>query len=133
MSILKRIQSGEGQASSSQNGSLGSSSPSPMQARKPLSMGNQPQDTYQDLKSRVQNKLLAELDPSVDVTEITEVRKTIQNLFDQILVEENFVLSRTEKTRLFDQIVAEILEVRPKTDFLEMESTKYFQKTLFNR
>mgnify|MGYP001770192209 CR=1 FL=1 len=106
MSILKRIQSGESQSPSPQNGSSAAPSSAPMQPRKPLSMGSQPQDTYQDLKSRVQNKLLSELDPSVDVTEITEVRKTIQSLFDQILVEENFVLSRTEKARLFDQIVA---------------------------
>jgi len=30
-------------------------------------------------------------------------------------------------------LVEGFLEVRPKTDFLEMESTKYFQNTLFNR
>jgi len=119
MSILKRIQSGESQSPSPQNGSSAAPSSAPMQPRKPLSMGSQPQDTYQDLKSRVQNKLLSELDPSVDVTEITEVRKTIQSLFDQILVEENFVLSRTEKARLFDQIVAEILGLGPLQPLLE--------------
>jgi pilus assembly protein CpaF len=67
----------------------------------------------------VQTKLLSELDPSVDVTEILEVKKTIQNLFDQILAEENFVLSRTEKTRLFEQIVAEILGLGPLQPLLE--------------
>ena len=91
-----------------------------MQVRRPVTTGGQSAlDTYQDLKSRVQNKLLSELDPSVDVTEVAEVRKTIQNLFDQILVEENFVLSRTEKTRLFDQIVAEILGLGPLQPLLE--------------
>lgn len=121
MSILKRIQSGENQPPSNQGGSSSSpSTPSPMQARKPLMPpGQSTMDTYQDLKGRVQSKLLSELDPSVDVTEINEVRKTIQNLFDQILVEENFVLSRTEKTRLFDQIVAEILGLGPLQPLLE--------------
>ncbi|MBA3074373.1 MAG: CpaF family protein, partial [Anaerolineae bacterium] len=121
MSILKRIQSGENQNASNQGGSSSTSSPSsPMQVRKPLIQpGQSAMDTYQDLKSRVQSKLLSELDPSVDVTEINEVRKTIQNLFDQILVEENFVLSRTEKTRLFDQIVAEILGLGPLQPLLE--------------
>lgn len=121
MSILKRIQSGENQPPSNQGGSSSSpSSPSPMQVRKPLTPpGQSTMDTYQDLKGRVQSKLLSELDPSVDVTEINEVRKTIQNLFDQILVEENFVLSRTEKTRLFDQIVAEILGLGPLQPLLE--------------
>jgi len=121
MSILKRIQSGENQPPSNQgDGSSSPSSPSPMQARRPLTPpGQSTMDTYQDLKGRVQSKLLSELDPSVDVTEINEVRKTIQNLFDQILVEENFVLSRTEKTRLFDQIVAEILGLGPLQPLLE--------------
>jgi len=119
MSILKRIQSGESQSSSPQGGSSAQHSSS-VPIRKPLSIGSQQvQDTYQDLKSRVQTKLLAELDPSVDVTEILEVKKTIQNLFDQILVEENFVLSRTEKTRLFEQIVAEILGLGPLQPLLE--------------
>lgn len=119
MSILKRIQSGENQPPSNQGeGSISSSSP--LQARKTISSpGQSTVDTYQDLKSRVQGKLLSELDPSVDVTEIGEVRKTIQGLFDQILIEENFVLSRTEKTRLFDQIVAEILGLGPLQPLLE--------------
>lgn len=120
MSILKRIQSGENQTPPNQGGSGNNTTPLPMQQRKPLTPIGQPsQDTYQDLKSRVQVKLLAELDPSVDVTEIGEVRKTIQNLFDQILVEENFVLSRTEKARLFDQIAAEILGFGPLQPLLE--------------
>lgn len=121
MSILKRIQSSENQNPSNQGGgSPNSSNSSPMQVRKPLvPPGQSAMDTYQDLKGRVQSKLLSELDPSVDVTEINEVRKTIQNLFDQILVEENFVLSRTEKTRLFDQIVAEILGLGPLQPLLE--------------
>lgn len=119
MSILKRIQNGDNQNPSNQSGSSSASS-SPLQVRKPLTpQGQSPMDTYQDLKGRVQGKLLSELDPSVDVTEINEVRKTIQNLFDQILIEENFVLSRTEKTRLFDQIVAEILGLGPLQPLLE--------------
>jgi pilus assembly protein CpaF len=119
MSILKRIQSGEAQLSSPPN-SEGNSPSQPMQSRRPMApVGQGSQDTYQDLKTRVQTKLLAELDPTVDVTEIAEVRKTIQVLFDQILVEENFVLSRTEKTRLFDQIVAEILGLGPLQPLLE--------------
>ena len=119
MSILKRIQSGESNLPATPNGS-GTSSSSPMQARRPITPpGQATHDTYQDLKSRVQNKLLSELNPSVDVTEFNEVRKTIQTLFEQILVEENFVLSRTEKTRLFDQIVAEILGLGPLQPLLE--------------
>src|SRR5579859_939697 len=67
---------------------------------------------YADLKGRVQTKLLAELDPSMD-TRSPEVRSTIEELFSTILAEENIVLSRAEKTRLFESIVAEILGFGP--------------------
>ena len=60
-------------------------------------------DNYVDIKSRVQTKLLSELDPSMD-TRSPEVRSTIEELFSTILAEENIVLSRAEKTRLFEQI-----------------------------
>jgi len=121
MSILRRIQNGESQPQGSQNGNPDNVSPGgPLQSKRimtPASQSNQ--DTYQDLKTRVQTKLLAELDPSVDVTKVNEVRKTIQDLFEQILIEENFVLSRSEKARLFEQIAAEILGLGPLQPLLE--------------
>ena len=120
MSILRRIQSGEQQPGPFTNEEPETSATSPLQVRRNTSIaGQSSQDTYQDLKTRVQKKLLAEIDPSVDVTKVSEVRKTIQDLFDQILVEENFVLSRTEKTRLFEQIAAEILGLGPLQPLLE--------------
>jgi pilus assembly protein CpaF len=67
---------------------------------------------YQDLKVRVQNKLLAELDTSVDPRS-PEVRSTIEELFTAILSEESIVLGRAERQRLFEAIVAEILGFGP--------------------
>lgn len=121
MSILKRLQNG-----SSGNSSSGGSDQTPhssMPARR-VSAPTIPstQDTYQDLKTRVQNKLLSGLDPSTDPSKVQEVRKTIQELFDQILSEENIVLSRPEKARMFEQIAAEILGFGPLQLLLEDES-----------
>lgn len=79
-------------------------------------------DAYLDLKTRVQNKLLAEMDPSLDVSKTDEVRSTIENLYDSILAEENIILSRVERTRLFEQIVAEILGFGPLEPFLADET-----------
>jgi pilus assembly protein CpaF len=79
-------------------------------------------DTYLDLKTRVQNRLFAELDPTMDVTKVNEVRTTILELFEQVLAEENTVLSRPEKHRLFEQIVAEILGYGPLQPLLEDDS-----------
>lgn len=77
---------------------------------------------YLDLKTRVQNQLLAEMDPGLDVTNQDGVRRTIQELFEQILVDENIVLTRPERQRLFEQIAAEILGFGPLQPLLEDKS-----------
>ncbi|HUE97855.1 MAG TPA: CpaF family protein [Anaerolineales bacterium] len=55
----------------------------------------------------------------MDITRTDEVRRTIQDLFEQILAEENIVLSRPERARLFEQIAAEILGLGPLQPLLE--------------
>lgn len=120
MSLLKRIEQGQG----GQGGDDDSNSSRKMslQSRRVAPPGVSDQkDTYTDLKTRVQNRLLGELDPSIDVNEVGVVRGTIQDLFEQILSEENIVLSRQEKHRLFEQIVAEILGFGPLQSLLEDE------------
>jgi pilus assembly protein CpaF len=129
MSLLKRIeqsgQQGQGPTPSQPSGSGGSqggdsSRLSSIQARRMSAPITSPQaGSYFDLKTRVQNKLLAELDPSIDPTKTEEVRKTIQDLFEQILAEENIVLSRPERARLFEQIAAEILGLGPLQALLD--------------
>ncbi len=134
MSLLKRIEQGQsnqqgqnpppavsggtGGQGGGDNSRLGS-----LQARRVSAPITSPQaGSYFDLKTRVQNKLLAELDPSMDVTRTDEVRRTIQELFEQILTEENIVLSRPERARLFEQIAAEILGFGPLQPLLEDET-----------
>jgi pilus assembly protein CpaF len=55
----------------------------------------------------------------MDVTRVGEVRNTIQELFEQVLAEENIVLTRQERHRLFEQIAAEILGLGPLQPLLE--------------
>ncbi len=72
------------------------------------------ENSYFDLKTRVQNKLLSELDhQSMDVTRKNEVRTHIEELFNAILADESMVLSRAERHSLFESIVAEILGFGP--------------------
>lgn len=124
MSLLKRIEQGQGGNSSSgqpsdNQGGEGSRLSS-LQARRVNAPSTSPQaGSYFDLKTRVQNKLLSELDPSMDITRTDDVRRTIQDLFEQILAEENIVLSRPERARLFEQIAAEILGLGPLQPLLE--------------
>jgi len=133
VSLLKRIGQSSPQSSSASSssqpaapaggGDQGSKLAELRMRRTDAPAGQTPaKDTYFDLKTRVQNKLLQQLDPSMDVTRTAEVRKTIEDLYETILNEENLVLSRAEKKRLFDQIVAEILGFGPLESLLQDET-----------
>ncbi|MFM8322642.1 MAG: CpaF family protein, partial [Chloroflexota bacterium] len=138
MSLLKRIEQGQGKGpqpsggeapgagvgSPPSGGAGGSSRLGNLQARRVAPPGVAAQkDTYFDLKTRVQNRLLSELDPTMDISRVGDVRATIQELFEQILSEENIVLTRPERHRLFEQIAAEILGFGPLQPLLEDETT----------
>src|SRR5512135_3102001 len=125
MSLLKRIE--QGKSAQPQNGQPAAAGAQPnlmtLQARRVVPPGvNAQKDTYFDLKTRVQNRLLAELDPTMDITRVNDVRATIQELFEQILSEENIVLTRPERHRLYEQIAAEILGFGPIQPLLEDET-----------
>ncbi len=130
MSLLKRIETGQSQDQPAASAHvavdpkagttrLGTLSAAKQRVAPP---GAAQRDTYYDLKTRVQNKLLAELDPSMDVSQTAEVRRTIEELFENILTEEKIVLSRPERRRLFEQIVAEILGLGPIEPLLADET-----------
>ncbi len=126
MSLLKRIEQGQG---APQNKPAEGSPPDQasrlagLQPRRAAPPGVNPErDKYLDLKTRVQNRLLAEIDPSADISKVSHVRAQIQELFEQVLAEENIVLSRPERHRLFEQIAAEILGFGPLQPLLEDET-----------
>ena len=125
MSILKRIQGNNNNSNGGSTPPSGSGVNPPttpnIQATRRVVAPSIPtaQDTYQDLKARVQGKLISGLDPTSDPSKVAEVRRTIQELFEQILSEENIVLSRPERARMFEQIAAEILGLGPLQTLLE--------------
>jgi len=113
MSLLKRIEK-EGQPTKSKR----QSSPKRKQMRVGRQLDSPVRDAYRDLKERIQNKLISDLDPSMDMALTEEVRRTIGEMYNNILAEESIVLSRAERQRLFEQIVAEILGLGPLEPFL---------------
>ncbi len=127
MSLMRRLERGQGSDEEQQKpsqrpepenkpdtGDLAGSRLSNLRPRKPTTQNPQsPRGSYMELKNRVQNQLLEELDPSVGLGKIDEVRRTIQELFEQILLAENTVLTRPERQRLLDQITDEILGFGP--------------------
>lgn len=124
MSLLKRIEQGQSQSPAVQREAVadGAASRLSERVRREAPTGVSDRSKYHDLKTLVQNKLLAELDPSMDVSKTAEVRRTIEELFENILAEERIVLSRPERRRLFEQIVAEILGLGPIEPLLADES-----------
>src|SRR5690606_21910570 len=79
-------------------------------------------DALTELKVQIQSKLIAELDPKMDLSRTDEVRETIREMFDSFLAQENFILTRTQRNALFEQIVAEILGLGPIQAFIEDET-----------
>lgn len=132
MSLLKRIDKGGGSSSGSTGGLSGGGGSSgggggedqsrlaDMRIRR-QAVPEQPANNYKDIKSRVQSKLLTEIDPSMDPNS-PEVRDTIEQLFENILAEEGMVLGKRERRELFNSIIAEILGLGPLETLLSDET-----------
>lgn len=86
------------------------------------SAGANRQDSFSDLKLRVQNRLIAELDPRMDLSNAEEVRRTVEETFTSVLDSEGLVLTRVERSRLFEAIAAEILGFGPIEPLLNDDS-----------
>ncbi len=112
MSLLKRIEKGQKPQDEIQTTKLEEL----RLKRRPASPAR---DTFSDLKNRVQRKVIAELDPRMDLSRTGEVRGVIEDMFSTVLAEENVILSRTERNVLFEQIVAEILGLGPLEPLLK--------------
>ena len=119
MSLLRRIDRRPDAVKNKQSGpSPDTTTPTSVQ-RRPVPRAR---DAYMDLKNRVQNRLISELDPAMDVSRTAEVRDTIKEMYDEILQEESIILGRRERDALFEQIVAEILGLGPLEPLLADES-----------
>jgi pilus assembly protein CpaF len=112
MSLLKRI------GGAPATGELGSSAaPSSAQRFESSKMSGPPRErddnSFTDIRSRVQNKLIGELDPKLDLANAAKVRQQVEDIFNSILDSENIVLTRTERARMFESIAADILGFGP--------------------
>jgi pilus assembly protein CpaF len=116
VSLLKRIESSQEQPATENR----SSKLQELRVKR-ASPATGSRDAFVDLKNRIQQKLIAELDPSINISQTSEVRATIQEMFETMLVEEQIVLSRNEKRVLFEQIVAEILGFGPLEKYLSVD------------
>lgn len=125
MSLLKRIERGQsGQGEQSAGDQQAPVYPDPslqMRQRREAVAGAVGQVGSVDIKERVQRRLLEDLGPgeTFDMTRSEDLRTRIDELFNQILMEENIVLARNERRRLHEQIVAELLGYGPIEPLLD--------------
>ena len=79
-------------------------------------------ESFREAKFRVQNRLINELDPKLDLTNQVEVRRQIETLFGTIADEEGLALTRAERVRMLEQITDEILGLGPLEPLLRDET-----------
>jgi pilus assembly protein CpaF len=75
-------------------------------------------DVYQ-IRDRVQRKLLAETEGQVNLEQQAQMRTLIENLFNQVLAEENLLYTRSNRTKLLDWVIADILGYGPIEPLLQ--------------
>ena len=137
MSLLKRIErsrpagEGEPQVPSAPQPAVpvpGGKAPAPPAAGTPTSgsrpfLGAMPaRESFREAKYRVQNRLINELDPKLDLSNQAEVRRQIEELFGKVADEEGLALTRAERVRMLEQITDEILGLGPLEPLLRDET-----------
>jgi pilus assembly protein CpaF len=99
------------------------SSPTPSAGPGRGFLGSLPaRESFREAKYRVQNRLINELDPKLDLTNQVEVRRQIEQLFGKIADEEGLALTRAERVRMLEQITDEILGLGPLEPLLRDET-----------
>ncbi|MEI7743126.1 MAG: CpaF family protein [Chloroflexota bacterium] len=130
MSLLKRIESARPGPGAGGDGS--SNVPVPTQTP----FGGAPQaqtpgrlmptgpvrESFRDVKFRIQNRVIQDLDPKLDLSNQVEVRRQIEEIFGRVIDEEGLALTRAERVRMLEQITDEIIGLGPLEPLLRDES-----------
>src|SRR3970040_2954604 len=68
-----------------------------------------PRESFRDVKFRIQNRVIQDLDPKLDLSNQVEVRRQIEEIFGRVIDEEGLALTPAERVRIVGQITGEIL------------------------
>jgi pilus assembly protein CpaF len=116
MSLLRRIEK------SQRPPDQGKGSTSRLRDLQPRIRPTPAEGAHADIRARVQDRLIAEHGSEMDMSKPDEVRAIIEELFDRILEEEGTFMGRTDRARLLESVVADILGLGPIQPFLSDES-----------
>src|SRR5687768_8166245 len=129
MSLLKRIESARpGGATEAPSGVPASNVPAPpgggppqMPSAPRLQSQAPVRESFRDVKFRIQNRVIQDLDPKLDLSNQVEVRRQIEEIFGKVIDEEGLALTRAERTRMLEQITDEIVGLGPLEPLLRDE------------
>src|SRR6266542_3099712 len=132
MSLLKRIESarpGSGPASPGVPVAVGgpgqaappAGGPPTAPAARLMSTGPV-RESFRDVKFRIQNRVIQDLDPKLDLSNQVEVRRQIEEIFGKVIDEEGLALTRAERVRMLEQITDEIIGLGPLEPLLRDDS-----------
>jgi len=79
-------------------------------------------ESFRDAKIRIQQRVIQDLDPKLDLSNQVEVRREIEEAFGRALDAEGLALTRAERTRMLEQITDEIIGLGPLEPLLRDES-----------
>ena len=122
MSLLKRIESarpgaapgGPTPAAPAPAGPGGPQAPVPTSPAAPRLMSQGPvRESFRDVKFRIQNRVIQDLDPKLDLSNQVEVRRQIEEIFGKVIDEEGLALTRAERVRMLEQILDETFGFGP--------------------
>ncbi len=74
------------------------------------------------VRQRLHSKIIADLRDSVDLSDDYRVRQEIEKLFNRFMNDEDLILGRTERAKLQNQVVAEILGYGPIQELINDDS-----------
>ena len=132
MSLLKRIESARPGGGAGAPGSA----PARRRPNRPAPAGGPPtpprprasspqapvRESFRDVKFRIQNRVIQDLDPKLDLSNQVEVRRQIEEIFGKVIDEEGLALTRAERVRMLEQITDEIIGLGPLEPLLRDES-----------
>src|SRR3954453_6022589 len=79
-------------------------------------------ESFRDAKFRIQQRVISDLDPKLDLSNQVEVRRQIEEIFGKVIDEEGLALTRAERVRMLEQITDEIIGLGPLEPLLRDES-----------
>jgi len=130
MSLLKRIESARPGQEPAVAGTPapaapagGGAAPPAVTPVAPRLMSQAPvRESFRDVKFRIQNRVIQDLDPKLDLSNQVEVRRQIEEIFGKVIDEEGLALTRAERVRMLEQITDEIIGLGPLEPLLRDES-----------